>query len=95
MQGDYKRLKISLSVIIIVVLVAFAFIAYMPHGHGGVDEDCVICNFVDSRNNALMGAALLSLTQLLPHLSFLSFSLKRILSLYESTPVGLRVKLSD
>ena len=96
MQRDYKWLKITLSVIIIVVLLAYAFIAYMPHGHECVDADCVICNMVDARNDFLMGAALLSMAQLLPLLIFLlSFSHGRIVSLHESTPVGLKVKLSD
>ena len=96
MQRDYRRLKIALSVIIIVVLVAYAFIAYLPHGHECIDADCVICNMVDSRNDILINSALLSMAQLLPLLIFLlSCSHERIVSLYESTPVGLKVKLSD
>ena len=96
MQRDYKRLKIALSVIVIVVLVTYAFIACIPHGHECVDADCVICNLMDSRNDILMGTALLSMVQPLPSLIFLlSFSHERIVSLYESTPVGLKVKLSD
>ena len=96
MQKDYKRLKITLSVLIIVVLLAYAFIAYMPHGHECADADCVICNLADSRNDFLLNAALLSMAQLLPLLIFLlSCSHERIVSLCESTPVGLKVKLSD
>ena len=96
MQKDYKRLKITLSVLIIVVLVAYAFIADMPHGHECADADCVICNLADSRNDFLLNAALLSMAQLLPLLVFLlPCSHKRIVSLCESTPVGLKVKLSD
>lgn len=96
MQKDYKRLKITLSVLIIVVLVAYAFIAYMPHGHECADADCVICNWADSRNDFLLNAALLSMAQLLPLLVFLlPCSHERIVSLCESTPVGLKVKLSD
>ena len=96
MQRDYKRLRITLSVLIIVVLVAYAFITYMPHGHECADADCVICNLADSRNDFLLNAALLSMAQLLPLLLFLlSCSHKRIVSLCESTPVGLKVKLSD
>ena len=93
MQRDYKRLKIALSILMIIVLVAYAFIAYMPHGHACVDADCVICNLIDARNDFPMGAALLSMV--LPLLIFLPFSHERILSLHESTPVGLKVKLSD
>ena len=96
MKRDYKRLKIALSIIIIVVLVAYTFTSYMPHIHECVDSDCAICNMVDSRNDILMSAALLSMAQLLPLLTvILSLSHERILSLYESTPVGLKVKLSD
>ena len=96
MQRDYKRLRITLSVLIIVVLVAYAFIAYMPHGHECADADCVICNLADSRNDFLLNAALLSMAQLLPLLVFLlPLSHERIVSLCESTPVGLKVKLSD
>ena len=96
MQKDYKRLKITLLILIIVVLVAYAFIAYMPHGHECADVDCVICNLADSRNDFLLNAALLSMAQLLPLLVFLlPCSHKRIVSLCESTPVGLKVKLSD
>ena len=96
MQRDYKRLRITLSVLIIVVLVAYAFIAYMPHDHECTDADCVICNLADSRNDFLLNAALLSMAQLLPLLIFLlSCSHERIVSLCESTPVGLKVKLSD
>ena len=96
MQRDYKRLRITLSVLIIVVLVAYAFIAYIPHNHECADADCVICNLADSRNDFLLNAALLSMAQLLPLLIFLlSCSHERILSLCESTPVGLKVKLSD
>ena len=96
MQKDYKGLKIALSVMIIVVLLAYAFIAYMPHGHESVDSDCAICNMVDSRDDILMGAALLAMAQLLPLLVFLlPCSHERIVSLCESTPVGLKVKLSD
>ena len=96
MQRDYKRLRITLSILIIVVLVAYAFIAYMPHNHECADADCVICNLADSRNDFLLNAALLSMAQLLPLLIFLlSCSHERIVSLCESTPVGLKVKLSD
>ena len=96
MQKDYKRLRITLSVLIIVVLVAYAFIAYMPHGHECADADCVICDLADSRNDFLLNAALLSMAQLLPPLVFLlPCSHKRIVSLCESTPVGLKVKFSD
>ena len=96
MQKDYKRLRITLSVLIIVVLVAYAFIADMPHGHECADADCVICNLADSRNDFLLNAALLSMAQLLPLLVFLlPCSHERIVSLCESTPVGLKVKLSD
>ena len=96
MQRDFKRLKITLSVIVIVVLVAYAFIAYMPHGHECADADCIICDLADSRNDFLLNAALLSMDQLLPLLVFLlPCSHERIVSLCESTPVGLKVKLSD
>ena len=96
MQRDYKRLKIALSILMIIVLVAYAFIAYMPHGHECVDADCVICNMADSRGDILMGAALLSRPEPLPILVLLLiFSCERIASLYENTPVGLKVKLSD
>ena len=96
MQKDYKRLSMTLSVLIIVVLVAYAFIAYMPHGHECADADCIICNLADSRNDFLLNAALLSMVQLLPLLVFLlPCSHERIVSLCESTPVGLKVKLSD
>ena len=96
MQKDYKGLKIALSVMIIVVLLAYAFIAYMPYGHECADADCVICNLANSRNDFLLNAALLSMAQFLPLLVFLlPCSHKRIVSLYESTPVGLKVKLSD
>ena len=96
MQKNYKRLKIALSIIIIVMILAYAFIACMPHGHECVGADCAICNMLDSQNDILMGATLLSIIQLLPLLMFLlSFSHERIVSLCESTPVGLKVKLSD
>ena len=96
MQKDYKGLKIALSVMIIVVLVAYALIAYTPNGHRCVGADCVICNMVDSRNNMLIHAALLSMAQLLPLLMcLLPLSRERIVSFCESTPVGLKVKLSD
>ena len=96
MQRDYKRLKLAISVIIIVMLLLYAFIAYIPNGHECVDADCVICNMVDSSNRILMGAAFLSMTHLCPLLTFLVFfSRERIVSLCDSTPVGLKVKLSD
>ena len=96
MQRNYKRLRIALSIIIIVMLMAYAFIACMPHGHECVGADCAICNMIDSQNDILMSAALLSAAQLLPLLIFLlTFSHERIVSLYDSTPVGLKVKLSD
>ena len=96
MQRDYKKLQVVLSVIVIVVLMAYAFIAYMPHGHEYVDSDCVICNMAESKDNFLINVEHLSAIPLLPPLMLILLTVhERIVSLGESTPVGLKVKLSD
>ena len=96
MEKDYKSLKIVFMLIVVALLVAYAFIAYVPHSHECVDADCVICNLLDLRNDILPSAALLSIAQLLPLLMFLlPLSHERIVPLCESTPVELKVKLSD
>ena len=96
MQKDYRKLIISISIIVIAMLVAYTFITYLPHEHECIDADCTICNMVDSKNDILTGAALLSTAQLLPLLSFIFlFAYKQVVSFGKSTPVGLKVKLLD
>ena len=96
MKKDYNRLKIALLVIVIALLVTYAFIAYMPHGHKCIESDCFICNMISSKDKLIINVSLLHVTNpLLLIILILLAAHERIVALCESTPVGLKVKLSD
>lgn len=96
MRKNTKKFQKIFSVMITILLVAYTLVAYLPHGHDCVDSDCIICNMADSGKDILMGAALLFIMQLLPLVTFILPAIhKRIVSLFDGTPVGLKVKLSD
>ena len=96
MKRDYNRLRITLLIIVIALLVTYAFIAYIPHGHDCIDSDCFICNMINAKDKLLSNASLLSvINPLLLIIFMLPAARKRIVALCESTPVGLKVKISD
>ena len=92
----HKRQLTVLSVIILVTLVACALAAVVPHGHEGFDAECAICYIIDTIDNLLLVTALSAVIRLLSIWASTRFSAyERSVALGASTPVRLKVKLSD
>ena len=93
---EKKRLKTILFVILVISLSAYTLIAFLPHGHEGSERNCAVCNMAEFSRYILLGIALLAVVRLLPELICMrSFACEHVLSYRDTTPVGLKVKLSN
>ena len=90
------RLSIIFFVILVISLAAYTLIAFLPHGHNSRGTDCAVCNMVEFHRGILLGIALFAIVRLLPEfVRILSVTCEHILSYRDTTPVGLKVKLSN
>ena len=91
-----KGIKIITLILITVFILAYSLTVIIPHSHDCPNTDCTICNVAEKSRDLLLGAALASaflqvtnfiLTNRLSDLS--------ILPVHKSTPIKLKVKLSN
>ena len=96
MLKHYRKIGTILFVIVSILLVAYAFVAYLPHGHECLEANCAVCNLIDVYRGILFGVTLLVAVSLLSNHIFILFVMRlHIASFSDSTPVGLKVKLSN
>ena len=93
---NQRKLKGALAILCVLVILAYASIVFLPHTHECAGVDCSVCAIIETSRNLLLGAALsAALCQLpcfplvIPNTHFY------IESVRDSTPVALKVKLSD
>ena len=91
-----RNVKKMIAILMSVLIFVYAFIALLPHSHKCVEADCSICGIIESSRKILLGIALSAgCFQLVKLLFVLLYTNSDILSVRDSTPVGLKVKLSD
>ena len=90
-----KHLKILIAFVIILFVLSGIFINLVPHFHECINTDCAVCAFIVSSRDTTF-AAILSISFSLSGLSFAFFYVySRVFPLSKTTPVRLKVKLSD
>ena len=96
MKIRYDAIKRLCAVLCVVLIVAYASVVFLPHSHDSVDSDCVACLIIQSSVELFLGAALLpAIGWMFKYFIFNYKPYIHISSGRESTPVGLKVKLSD
>ena len=96
MKIRYNALKKLCAVLCVILIIAYASVVFLPHSHDSVDTDCTACLIIESSFELLFAIAILLAVVWLVH--FFVFNYKpyiHISSGRESTPVGLKVKLSN
>ncbi len=84
------------AVLCVVLIVACASVVFLPHSHDNVNTDCAACLIIKSTLELLSFAALIMTVGWM--IQFFIFNHKLYIHIFsgrESTPVGLKVKLSD
>ena len=91
-----KNWKNIVVILCIIIIIAYTSVVFLPHIHDCVGPDCTVCTLIETSRNSLIGLALIAVVYQFANIVFtISSSYKSIPSGNQSTPVALKVKLSD
>lgn len=88
--------KTAVTALCIILILAYASVMLLPYTHECAGTDCAICAVIKTSSLLLLGLALSAALCQLANFSF-SFSnvQNHIVSSRDTTPIGLKVKLSN
>lgn len=95
----FKRnqyLNVAVAILTVVLICAYALIAFFPHAHGYAENDCSVCALIELSRTVFIGIALSASfrqSDQTPYVLLHTYS--DVFVIRDSTPVGLKVKLSD
>ncbi len=91
-----RHLKKVLVALCVILIMAYAFIVFLPHSHEFCDMDCTVCAMIESFKEILVSLLACAVVWQFLHFRHVitNVSLDAVFS-RDTTPVGLKVKLSD
>ena len=91
-----NRLKRCIALLCIIIIIVYASLMFFLHSHECLDADCSICALVETSRGKLIGSALIAIGFQLTTIAFLISREYKVKPLGgDTTPVALKVKLSD
>lgn len=91
-----KYLKMLIAAMCVILILAYAFIVFLPHSHDSHDSDCTVCAMIESSKDVLVALAVCAAVWQILQLGYTMPNVSRdALFSRDTTPVGLKVKLSD
>lgn len=91
-----KKLNTAIAVLCVVLILSGTFVIFLGHSHGPCDSDCTICALIESSKEFFASLVCCSAIWQVLHFGYsLTASCCCNLSKHNTTPVGLKVKLSD
>ena len=91
-----KCLTVMAVILTVILILAYAIILLLPCSHECVEADCSICAIIETSCKILIGIILsASFGQLTKKLFTFLHTHAGCLLAFDSTPVGLKVKLSE
>lgn len=96
MRFDRRTWQKLLAILCLILVFSYTSAVFLPHSHECIDTDCAICTLLDTSRYVLIGITLCAVAGTLPALGFgIRNPYAYISEGRDTTPVGLKVKISD
>ena len=83
------------ALLTLLLILAYISVAFFPHVHPHGDADCALCVILQSSRELLSTPVLCAVLALAITTLAFARARERIAAMRDTTPVGLKVKLSD
>ena len=91
-----KNRKSIVAFLCILLVIVYTSIVFLPHAHDCVGSDCTVCALIETSRNTIIGLVLAATAHQIANFTFTISSTYKSIALGDSsTPIALKVKLSD
>ena len=96
MSKQKKYVRMAVALLCVILVLSYAGTVFLPYSHGVCDSDCIVCARIERIGRILaVMVCCVAIYHLLDRERRISCVFDFILQVCNTTPVGLKVKLSN
>ena len=96
MSEQKKYVGMTVALLCVILILAYACTVFLPYSHGVCDSDCSVCARIERIGRILVAIVFCAaIYHLIDRERIISHAFCSMIQVCKTTPVGLKVKLSN